>query len=48
MITKNELWRIFQCIIFLNDGMSDIELNKYFNFKEMDFGKKILDVIKSD
>jgi len=41
-MNKIYLLRILQCtLLYLND-MPELEINKLFNFKEMDFSKKLI------
>lgn len=46
MIDKENLFRILQCVILIHSGMKDLEINKQFNFKEMDTAKEVLKVIE--
>ncbi len=43
---KIDFFKTLQCMIFLFEEMPEIEINKHFNFQEMDKSKKILEQLK--
>ena len=45
MIKKDYL-RILECTLLNLDGMSEININKLFNFEEIDKVKQIIKIIK--
>ena len=45
---KTKIMRILQCTLFYVDGMPELEINKHFNFKEMDKSKEIMEIIEKE
>ena len=45
---KQQLLRILECVLLLSDNYSELEINKSFTFKEIDFSKKILFLISKN
>ena len=45
---KIDLMRILECVLLYFDETTEIEINKFFNFKEMDKARKILIELKEE
>lgn len=43
-MSKKEILRVLECIL-LSLELSDLELNKLFNFKEIDKAKEIIEML---
>lgn len=43
---KMKIMRILECTLLYVNGASELEINKHFNFKEMDKSKRIMEVIE--